>query len=216
MNETARWVEANWDELEEKLRSTFTSYFHEDTIRLDTDDWIQEFIAHLIEKDPIPKYLAKGAPSKSGQRLTYIVAYWGFCYVCTLIKRQAMDTVARLYTGALTEREYSQKATPSELVLFDELEDHPAPDPPPDQACSVQELAEVTLWWMSMCFPISRERYMTVLGQVLQGSSILEIGMAEGVSRHRAASIVGELRRRLRHAADTPENFCGPEYVRVA
>lgn len=211
MNGTARWVEENWKELDAQLDNTFKNYFHEDTIRKDIEDWKQSFLTYLIERDIITRYM-KGHPIP--EDLAKKVSYWGFRYVCHLINRQGMDLISRLYTKARTEKGYRKGERPPKLVLFDTIQDIEAPDSA-DEALIQNELSQMAEMWVKMCFPRTGERYALILQGKMEGRTVEEIGSQLGVSRKRAASMLSELRQRLRYASDNPRNFIEAEFVRV-
>ena len=179
------------------------------------DGHIHNCFVRLISRDSLRERLLRGQAVPDTLLATYAVRS-GF----TDIRRMATNPVCRELYGARTERERETGRLPQEklppqgavnwrregeYLVVNDFADTTAPEP----VELLQDRTEFEALWSSVeravrtRKPKAWTRYLGVLRMRFEGFTVKEIAAAEGVSQHRASSIVSEARRCLREARQT-------------
>lgn len=172
------------------------------------EDHVQNCLLNLIRRNALKGRLANGVRITDSHLATYAVRT-GF----TDIRKDGTEPVCREMYGARTERERAKqvKLGPlnDERLSWSKAEDGSftisdvADAESQDGATVEAHLAFDDMWENIRAVvrekkPKVWERYVKILFHVANGWSIKEIATAEGVSRHRAASLVNTARRCVR------------------
>jgi len=182
------------------------------------EDHVQNCLLRLIRRDSLRERILAGKKIPNSLLATYAVRA-GY----TDIRDEGKDPVARELYGARTQTEIqkgvlAKSPVGNNHVVWQKEEGHAAEML--DISCSEDPL-HVTEDWMQFegvmeqvedlvrhKKPKAWMRYVGIIRMRVCGFTIRDIASEEGVSTHRAASIVAEARRVVKEATTSQELFC--------
>jgi len=173
------------------------------------EDHVQQCFLRLIRRDALRKRI------EQGQKISYThIATYAVRSAYTDVRDAGTEPVTREMLGARTEKErsrYKEGSPPQMGILtpgIEMSEGHELLDVHDDTTNPAEFLTErlsfERLWTrledaMRASKPHAYERYVGLLRmQILDGCSVKEIAEKEGVSPHRAATMLQEARRAIR------------------
>lgn len=212
MNETAKWLAANYSRVRGELESHLASKLRTSRTIGVVEDHVSTFLERLIRKDYLAPYIQGGKKIQD-----CVLKVWAYQAACTEFRGWGTDASLRKTRGALTARERSgvttarQHESPSVEYfhggkeggdLFDSTSDIYQPsDRAPNDSMEYREAVQECRRLVASKVPTaSADKYLAVFDAMLAEDSRQDIISSGVVPEHRVTAMFAKVRQIVRES----------------